>query len=854
MHQTGLIYRTRRYSSSGIISCLLLGLALIPDVVSAELYINPAFINDDVSSVADLNAIVNGAQQPPGEYLVDLYLNEQFVRQQNVTFVMDNNNHELMPCFTVNQLTAMGINVPTEANKGQAGSCPVLTQIISGATSTFEPEQQKLSITVPQVLLQKSARDSVPVELWNNGISAFTLNYDFSGSSGNENGEDTSAFLNLQSGLNLGAWRLRDYSTLQYSQAQNDEAQQRWQHINTYLQRPLPSMQSMMTFGDNYTQGKVFDSVNLRGAQLTSDDNMLPDSQKGFAPSIHGIAKSNAQVTVRQKGYVIYQTAVSPGAFTLDDLYPVSDSGDLDVSVKESDGSISYFSVPYAAVPTLQREGHFSYSLAGGRFIAGSSEQNEADLMEATLFWGGPLGLTPYGGLQISQNYRAVALGAGVNLGQFGALSADLTWANSVLSDGADYQGRSLRFMYAKSLAEWGTRLQVSSYRYSTQGFYDFEDTTWKQMQGSVSGENDTASADDDINWDLNDHKRARLNINISQPLGTWGSLYFNGSRQTYWQSDREDRSFQWGYSTSWNNVTINLSGSLNQTDDRKQDRQIALNLSLPIGSWLPAGPSSSASHLWLNLGSRQDSEGQSSGNLSLNGDAMDGALTYNLQQTVDSGEGNASSARIGYKAPYGEAQVGLNHDNHGQWADLHLSGGLVAHEHGVIFSQHLQNTNILVEAPGAAGLEIENVPGVKTDSRGYAIIPGGAEYRHNRVAIRPDKLSKNVELDANVTDVVPTEGAIVKASFVAHTGMRALITLLQNNDKPVPFGATVTLDKGEQTALVGDEGAVYLTGLAGEVSLTAVWGQGAHEQCTAHIRLPESSSQPLLEATQRCQ
>lgn len=74
MHQTGLICRTRRHYSSDIISCLLQGLALVPDAVSAELYINPAFINDDVSSVADLNAIVNGAQQPPSEYLVDLYL------------------------------------------------------------------------------------------------------------------------------------------------------------------------------------------------------------------------------------------------------------------------------------------------------------------------------------------------------------------------------------------------------------------------------------------------------------------------------------------------------------------------------------------------------------------------------------------------------------------------------------------------------------------------------------------------------------------------------------------------------------------------------------------------------------
>lgn len=61
----------------------------------------------------------------------------------------------------------------------------------------------------------------------------------------------------------------------------------------------------------------IFDSVSFRGVQLASDDNMLPDSLKGFAPVVRGIAKSNAQVTIKQNGYTIYQTYVSPGALRL---------------------------------------------------------------------------------------------------------------------------------------------------------------------------------------------------------------------------------------------------------------------------------------------------------------------------------------------------------------------------------------------------------------------------------------------------------------------------------------------------------------------------------------------------------
>ncbi len=47
----------------------------------------------------------------------------------------------------------------------------------------------------------------------------------------------------------------------------------------------------------------------------------LPDSLKGFAPVVRGIAKSNAQITIKQNGYAIYQTYVSPGAFEISDTF-----------------------------------------------------------------------------------------------------------------------------------------------------------------------------------------------------------------------------------------------------------------------------------------------------------------------------------------------------------------------------------------------------------------------------------------------------------------------------------------------------------------------------------------------------
>ncbi len=154
---------------------------------------------------------------------------------------------------------------------------------------------------------------------------------------------------------------------------------------------------------------------------------MLPDSMKGFAPTIHGIARSNAQVTIRQNGYIINQRYVPPGAFTINDLYPTAASGDLTVEVKESDGSINRYNVPYSAVPILQREGRLKYAATVAEYRSDSSQKEKVKFSQATLIWGLPHGFTLYGGTQLSSHYHALAIGSGANLGDWGAVSLDVT-------------------------------------------------------------------------------------------------------------------------------------------------------------------------------------------------------------------------------------------------------------------------------------------------------------------------------------------------------------------------------------------------------------------------------------------
>ncbi|MCV5626677.1 fimbria/pilus outer membrane usher protein, partial [Escherichia coli] len=75
---------------------------------------------------------------------------------------------------------------------------------------------------------------------------------------------------------------------------------------------------------------------------------MLPDSMQNFTPLVQSVAQSNALITVSQNGYIIYQKEVPPGPFTIADLQLSGSGSDLDVSIKEADGSVRSFLVPYS--------------------------------------------------------------------------------------------------------------------------------------------------------------------------------------------------------------------------------------------------------------------------------------------------------------------------------------------------------------------------------------------------------------------------------------------------------------------------------------------------------------------------
>ncbi|TBM33518.1 fimbria/pilus outer membrane usher protein [Hafnia alvei] len=842
----------------------------------ADSSFNPAFLEKmgGDGTAIDLSVFSSPTgDQLPGKYIVDIYINDELADHREVEFIADKstsgkdkngtkNNEEitgLIPCLTLEDLKGYGLrtdaieafnknsedksaaeqvdNAKAKVNSPAVeGACSNILQSIPAAKADFDFNKQRLNLSIPQALMSHSARGYVDPKFWDDGITAALIDYNFTGANGTSSGDnskDDSYYLNLRSGLNLGAWRLRNYS------AWNDNNGVReWQNINTYLQRSIISIKSQLILGDNYSSADIFDSSQFRGIQIASDDDMLPDSQQGFAPIVRGIAKTNAQVTITQNGYTIYQSYVSPGAFEINDLYPSAGSGDLTVVIKEQDGSQQTFIQPYASVPMLQREGHTKYSLTAGQYRSGYS-QSKPNFGQFTLIQGLSHGATVYGGVQASENYMAAAAGIGQNLGDLGAVSIDITQAKTDLTDSGVSKGQSYRFLYAKTFADSGTDLRLMGYRYSTSGFYTLQESV------DLNDDDNTLSE-----YDVRTHKRSRVEGSINQTLPeNWGSLFFSASVQDYWDDSAKEQTLQWGYNNDWKGISYNIAVSDNYITEEERDRQFSLNVSIPLDKWL-----SSAS---VSYNSTSDSDGRVQRQTSLSGTLLeDRNLTYNISQGVgNQGQGYSGNTSLSYQGKYGNSNVGYSYTKDSRRLNYGLQGGIITHSDGITFSEPLGETVALVAAPGAGDTKVKNKNGVRTDDEGYAVLPYITAYRHNNVSLDTTSLGKNVEIDESVRDVIPTRGAVVRAKFTTHVGYRMMMMMMRPSGKPVPFGTTVSLLDATSAGIVGEDGEAYLSGLPAKGSLKAQWGKGADEHCIVHYQVNEkqAAEETLMTLQAKC-
>lgn len=801
-------------------------------------------LRQDGQNQIDVSRFAYGSNVMPGKYHIDILVNQEIVSHQEVTFKENGQNkNNVEPCLTPDIIKSIQLDVeklPFDVRKGatELAICTDLALIIPDATVKFDSDKQQLNIEVPQVYLQHTARGNIDPALWDSGVPALMLGYYMNGYESHNSDTDTSRsfYSSLNAGLNIGKWYLRHTGSYNWDQ----DTGGKYQSNNTYVQRDIESVRGRLYVGQYYTSGQMFNTVSYTGAQLASDDRMKPASQRGYAPEIRGVAKTNAKVTVRQSGNILYQTTVAPGAFLIDDLGQTGYGGDLEVIIEEADGSIQQYAIPYSSLAQSLRPGAQQFTATAGK-LNDYNVSAKPMFYETTFMRGLTNILTAYTGAQYSQNYQAVLAGAAVGT-PVGAVSADVTQAWSHIGgDTGNLAGQSYRVSYSKLINETNSNITIAAYRYSSSGYMDLQ--TAVQTRDAVKHEDNP-----DTVW--RSKNQFSLSLNQGLPAGL-GNLYISSSMQNYWNNGSGyNTQYQIGYSNNYKWLNYSINASRNKAGNGQDQTTWYLTLSMPL--W----PGHSGSMPYVSMRYNQDSDGGRGEQANLSGSfGSDRQYNYNVSGSHDNysgSSGNVSGSWTGSKATInGGYSTGSGYSS----TSVGMSGGVVVHSGGVTFSPYSSDNYALIEAKGAEGAKVSGSTGTTVDSSGYALAPSLVPYQENHVAIDPEGSDLGVEFENTAQNVVPRAGSVVKVKFNTHTGTPLLITSTSKGE-PLPFGADILDDENTYIGAVSQGGVIYVKVSKPKGILTVKWGDDGNSHCQVAYALKptETSKNAIQRFTSICQ
>lgn len=199
----------------------LLGLALVPATACAEYYFDPALLQgSDFGKSLDLDRFNQRDNAlPAGDYVLDVYLNNQLIRRQaSIALVKpEGDKTEVQPCLSPELIAVSAIRTTQNA---APNLCLPIDSLGPKITWEVDLSSLRLNMVVPQAGLLHSPRGFIPVSEWDAGETALFLRHN----TNFYHTENTDSHLrydylwsNINSGLNLGLWQVRHQGNLRYA-------------------------------------------------------------------------------------------------------------------------------------------------------------------------------------------------------------------------------------------------------------------------------------------------------------------------------------------------------------------------------------------------------------------------------------------------------------------------------------------------------------------------------------------------------------------------------------------------------------------------------------------------------------
>lgn len=622
----------------------------------------------------------------------------------------------------------------------------------------FDKDAQLVTLVVPSDLMSNK-KNGIASSRWDDGIPALFTNYHLnyqrnSGRNYRSQTDKNDLYLTLDSGLNLAGWRLR----VGHQYQQSAYGERGWLTQNVTMSRTVRSLRAQITFGDSTSPSNLFDNFSYRGVMFATDERMLPDGLRQFSPIIRGIAKSNAEVVLRQNGSVIYQTFVAPGPFVLRDVYPPDSEGDLEMTITESNGTETLRRMSYAAMPNLTHHNVINYQLLAGHYKRWEGSDNEQpSFMQGTVTYGLTERFSLFAGGMSSPIYQSLGSGAGLSMGQGGAISVD--YLSSLAKEPRRSErdrGGVWRMRYAKAFLPNGTSLSLQARYYpGGQRFRNFQETIYQQQtywwdwddEGHYDG-------------DFDPEKLTGFNAYLNQSIGENSNLYLTWQRDNYRKKNQHNTSLTFGADHSWNDVDYGLALSWERDAGVQANGEITLDVSIPLKIFSKNRPK-------LNVSRTFSHHSERSQQVSVSGTALeDYSLNYSLGGQHSQTENDSVNASLAYQYNAGEMRIGVAQGGNFRQRNFDVTGSLMLHPYGITMGQTLGDTMALVEVNHSPGIGVDNQFGVTTDRRGFALVSYLTPYRVNRLTLDNYTLTETLHLPDTEVDVVPIAGSVVFGRF----------------------------------------------------------------------------------------
>ena len=745
---------------------------------------------------------IDGNKPLPGQYELDMYVNKQWRGKYEIVVGDDPDE----ACFSDDILHNLGIL--TDNLKPQTSEhCITLKKIVRSGSYVFDISVFRLDLNVPQAYVNEVESGYVLPENWERGINAFYSSYYVSQyySDYKAAGNNKSTYVRFNSGLNLLGWQAHADTSFN----KTDESPGDWESNTLYLERGIAQILGTLRAGDMYTSSDIFSSVRFTGVRLFRDIQMLPNSKQNFTPLVQGIAQSNALVTIEQNNFIVYQKEVPPGPFSIADLQLAGGGADLDVTVREADGSITTYLVPYASVPNMLQPGVSKYDFAAGRsHIEGAS--NQADFAQASYQYGLNNLLTLYGGTMFSNHYNAFTLGTGWNT-RIGAISVDATQSHSKQDNGDVFDGQSYQVAYNKYMTQTSTRFGLAAWRYSSRGYRTFNDHVWANNKNSYHhDENDVYDVVDYYQNDFGRKNTFSANVSQSMPEG-WGSVSLSSLWRDYWGRNGSSKDYQLSYSNGWQRMSFTISASQTYDEDHHEDKRFNLFISIPF-DW-GDGITSPRRYLSMSNSATFDADGVASNNIGLTG--MAGArdqFTYGvnlLHQRQD--RETTAGGNLTWNTPV--ATVNGNYSQSTQYVQMggSASGGIVVWSGGVNLSNRLSDTFAIMQAPGLGGAYVNGQKYRTTNAKGTVVYDSLTPYRENHLMLDVSQSESETELRGNRKITSPYRGAVLLVHFDTDQRKPWFINAQRPDGSPLTFGYEVDDIHGHNVGVVGQGSQLFI-------------------------------------------